>query len=75
MKAIDLVKKLYPGLSKNDFIQQTCPDNLLIVEKINCSKDKNMICQECIDCWNQEVSSARADWLITSKQLSDLMCK
>lgn len=74
MKAIELAKKLYPALSKDDFIQQTCPDNLLITKKLDCKKDKTVVDHECINCWNQEVSDARADWLINSKKLCDLMC-
>lgn len=75
MKAIDLAKKLYPALSKKDIIQQTCPDYLLIVEKVDCKRDKQFVCEECEKCWDTEVSDVRADWLITSKQLCDLMCK
>ena len=74
MKAIDLAKILYPGLSKQDFIQQTCPDNLLITKKLSCLKNKTSVDNDCIECWNQEVSEERVKWLINSKKISDLMC-
>lgn len=68
MKAIDLVKQLYPALSKQDFIVMTYPDNLHIVDKIDCSKDKLVVDDECVDCWNVEVSQSRIDWLVECKK-------
>lgn len=73
MKAIDLAKILYPALGKQDFIELTCPDNLFIVEKVKCNKEKYFVDNECEECWNKEVSQKRADWLIESKKLRDLM--
>ena len=74
MRACELAKLLYPSLSKNDFIQLTCPDILLICDKIECKKDKNCIDTECIDCWNREVKDARVEWLLESKKMCDFMC-
>lgn len=51
MKAIDLAKQLYPALSRLDIIQQACPDNLHIVDKIDCSKDKITVDNGCSDKW------------------------
>lgn len=73
MTALDLAKKLYPALSKQDFIEQTCPDNLFLVDKISCSKTKQFVDDACIKCWNKEVTKERADWLIESKRMCDLM--
>ncbi len=75
MKAIDLAKQLYPALSKQDFIVMTCPDNLHIVDKIDCRKDKTFVDDECIDCWNVEVTQSRVDWLVKCKEMCDLMCE
>ena len=69
MKAIDLAKQLYPALSKQDFIAMTCPDSLHIVDKIDCRKDKSTVDDECIDCWNVEVSQTRVDWLVKCKEM------
>lgn len=74
MKTIDLTKQLYPALSKQDFIVMTYPNNLHIVDKIDCSKDKLVVDDECVNCWNVEVSQARIDWLIECKKMCDLMC-
>lgn len=74
MKAIDLAKQLYPALGKKDFIAMTCPDNLHIVDKIDCKKDKTTVDNECINCWNVEVSQARIDWLVECRKMCDLMC-
>ena len=68
MKAIDLAKQLYPALSKQDFIAMTCPDSLHIVDRIDCSKDKLVVDNECINCWNVEVSQSRVDWLVERKK-------
>ena len=73
MKAYELAKQLYPALNKNDFIQQTCPDMLQICDKIDCDKHKFVVDEDCIKCWEQEVSQARANWLIESKRMCDLM--
>jgi hypothetical protein len=73
MKAIDLAKVLYSALSKQDIIQLTCPDNLLIVDKVNCDKDKQFVDDKCVECWNKEVSDKRSEWLINSKKMCDLM--
>ena len=73
MKAYELAKLLYPALSKDDFIQQTCPDNLFTVDKISCSKTKQFVDDACVRCWEQEVSQARTNWLIESKRMCDLM--
>lgn len=74
MKAIDLAKQLYPALGKKYFITMTCPDNLHIVDKIDCKKDKTTVDNECINCWNVEVSQARIDWLVECRKICDLMC-
>lgn len=73
MKAYELAKQLYPALNKDDFIQQTCPDNLFLVDKISCSKTKQFVDDACIKCWNKEVTKERADRLIESKRMCDLM--
>jgi len=73
MTALSLAKKLYPALCKLDFIQQTCPDNLQICDKIDCAKNKKAVDQKCIECWEQEVPQKRADWLIEAKRMCDLM--
>ena len=73
MNALDLAKKLYPALSKLDFIQQTCPDTLQICDKINCAKNKRLLDQLCIECWEREVSQKRADWLIEAKKMCDMI--
>ena len=73
MKAIELAKVLYPSLSKQDIIELTCPDSLLIIDKISCSKTKQFVDDVCVKCWNKEVSEKRADWLIQSKKMCDLM--
>lgn len=73
MKAHELVKLLYPTLNKNDFKQQTCPDKLQICDKINCTKDKLIVDEECIKCWEQEVPQERVDRLLESKMMCDLM--
>ena len=74
MKAIELAKVLYPALSNQDIIEQTCPDTLLIVDKISCSKTKQFVDDSCIQCWNRDVSEKKADWLIQAKKMCDLMC-
>ena len=73
MKAYELAKLLYPDLNKDDFIQQTCPDTLQICEKIDCNKHKNIVDEECIKCWEQEVPQKRANWLIEVKGICNLM--
>ena len=77
MKAYELAKKLYPSLSKQDFIQATCPDNLMIVDrdKINCLKDKACIDSVCEDCWKQEVSDVRAEWLLEANKMCKYLCR
>lgn len=75
MKTIDLAKQLYPALSKQDFIVMTCPDNLHIVDKVDCDKTKSFVDDKCIDCWNVEVSQTRIDWLVECKKMCDLMCE
>ena len=73
MKAIELAKVLYPALSNQDIIEQTCPDNLLIVDKVSCSKTKQFVDDVCAKCWDKEVSEKRAEWLIQAKKMCDLM--
>ena len=73
MKAYELAKKLYPALSKDDFIQETCPDNLMIIDNIKCEKDKVYISDDCVKCWEQEVSDERVKWLIECKNMCRLM--
>lgn len=76
MKAIDLAKKLYPALSKQDFIEQTCPDILMIIDKKPkcCENERNKyINDNCINCWNQEISQERVDWLIECKKMCNLL--
>lgn len=73
MTALDLAKKLYPALSKQDFIAETCPDNLFLVDKISCSKSKLFVDDACIKCWNREVTKIKEDWLIEAKKMCDLM--
>lgn len=73
MKVIDVAKEMYPALSKQDILELTCPDNLLIVPKLLCDKTKEVVDDECIACWNVEISQARADWLIQSRKIMELM--
>lgn len=73
MKAIDVAKEMYPALSRKDIISLTCPDNLLIVPKLTCDKTKEIVDDECVTCWNTEISQARADWLIQSRKIMELM--
>ena len=73
MKAIELAKVLYPALSKDDFIQQTCPDHLLIINEIECKKNKKYVDDECMNCWDMEISDKRAEWLIEAKKIRDLL--
>lgn len=73
MKAYELAKQLYPALSKDDFIQQTCPDNLFILDKISCSKTKQFVDDVCVKCWNKEVSEKRIEFLLEVKRMCDLM--
>ena len=75
MKAYELAKKLYPALSKNDFIQETCPDNLMIIDNIKCEKDKVYISDDCVKCWEQEISDIGVKWLVGCKRMCDLMCR
>jgi hypothetical protein len=46
---------------------------LFSVDKISCSKTKQFVDDACIKCWNKEVTKERADWLIESKRMCDLM--
>jgi hypothetical protein len=69
MKAFEVAKKLYPALSKDDMIEQTCPNLLNITDKNDCHKNKRWVDNECIECWEQKVSSARTGWLIAAKDI------
>lgn len=73
MKAYELAKQLYPALNKDDFIQQTCPDNLFIVDKISCSKTKQFVDDACVGCWSKEVSEKRIEFLLEVKRMCNLM--
>jgi hypothetical protein len=68
MKAFEVAKKLCPALSKDDMIEQTCPDLLNITDKNGCHKNKRWVDDECIDCWEQEVSDTKAEWLIEAQR-------
>lgn len=73
MKAIDLAKKLYPKISKTEFIYCHCPYNYLICENNNCDEVKADI-KDCIKCWKQDINQARVDWLLESKKMCDFIC-
>ncbi|MDD4778983.1 MAG: hypothetical protein PHT02_00070 [Tissierellia bacterium] len=74
MKAYELAKKIYPSLSKQDFIEQTCPDVLQITDKINCDKYKTVVDDKCVKCWEQEVSDERAEWLLEANRMCKYLC-
>ncbi len=74
MKAIELAKVLYPALSKADFIQQTCPDTLLLCGTLRCLKQKKSVDEHCVKCWDREVSEARAKWLIEAHKMCKYVC-
>jgi hypothetical protein len=71
MRAIELAKKLYQALSKDDIVSLSCPDTLLICDKVMCNKDKEFVDNDCVKCWQQEVNQARIDWLMKAND----MCK
>jgi L-ascorbate metabolism protein UlaG (beta-lactamase superfamily) len=69
MKAIDLAKQLYPSLSKEDIISLTCPHLLHICDEVICKHRKKIVDEECIECWNQEISEERVNWLLEAKSM------
>jgi hypothetical protein len=76
MKAYEVAKKLYPLLSKEDFIEQTCPDILNITEHKPkcCENNRNQsICENCVACWEQEVSDERFKWLIEARKICNVL--
>jgi hypothetical protein len=76
MKAIDVAKKLYSSLSKQDLKGQTCPDILMITDKVyeSCKVTRcEYLCDDCEQCWEQEISQDKIDWLIECKNMCDLM--
>lgn len=73
MKAITLAKKLYPKISKREFIYCHCPYNYLICENTNCDENKADI-KDCVKCWDKEIDKKKTDWLLQCKNMCDLMC-
>lgn len=73
MKAIEMAKKLYPELSKDDIKIKTCPDLLQIIDKGLCLPDNKYVDGICEECWSQEVSDERVKWLIEAKAMCKLV--
>jgi len=55
MKAWEIAKQSYPSLSRDDFIQQTCPDKMGILDKPEWCNCPLGVEEGCVRCWEREV--------------------
>ena len=76
MKAINLAKKVYPDMRKEDIMYAVCPDILGYLEIYeSCNRNKNdMWKDECGKCWDREVSKEKVNSVIRSAAMCDWMC-
>jgi hypothetical protein len=72
MKAIEVYKKIY-GEDLNIEDIDSCPDILEITDTALCIKTNRNDERVCIDCWNQEVSDKRVEWLMEAKKMCKLV--